>query len=56
MTEEEEEGQVDGKEGHELGVRGWHAVALAKHFCNGQSVLRSSEVLAITTYPSVALL
>jgi len=34
MTEQEEEGEVDGEEGHELSVGGRHAVALAEHLCS----------------------
>jgi hypothetical protein len=56
MTEEEEKGKVDGEEGHELGVRGGHAVALAKHFCFTISQLEDLRGSIITTYPSVALL
>lgn len=33
VSKYEEEGQVDGEVGHKLGVGGWHAVALAEHFC-----------------------
>lgn len=32
VTEEEEAGQCDGEEGHELCVGGRHSVALAMHF------------------------
>jgi hypothetical protein len=34
VAEQEEEGEVDGEEGHELSVGGWHAVAFAEHLCS----------------------
>ena len=40
MAEEEEEGQGDGEETDELGVRRGHSVALAMHFC-AMSVVRA---------------
>lgn len=58
VTEEKEEGEVDGEEGHELGVGRWHSIPLAEHFCKLHvSVWEGThETIEIsTTYPSVAL-
>jgi hypothetical protein len=33
VAAKEEEGKRNREEGHELGVRGWHAITLAVHLC-----------------------
>lgn len=41
MAEEEEEGQGNGEEADELGVRRGHSIALAMHFCGVSAVVRA---------------
>lgn len=38
VAAEEEEREGKGKKGHKLGMRRWHAITLAVHFCDGQHI------------------